>query len=558
MHPKPMRETLRPSEPKATCFIADDYSERRFVHLGVVFNRTSAVASVIFSAVLLAASGFLAFDLFRRSPTPHALMNVEGIVALSFLAILLARSVTSGLVPADHCFDVLPIAAVLIAIPLAFAVTVHAPFLYDDYTHITDASRTTWRTVAHQFGPAVGRGLFFRPTGFFIYWITYLGARANPTRWHAGSIALHAACSGLTYALSRQFGLSRTASLGGALLFGLSGVSAEAVAWIDARFDLLTTALVLLCLIFVCRYAVTSRAAWLVAVLLVAACAMLTKESGFCLPILVAILTLFRSREYWSRITRAAAVVGALAIVLFAYRWWALGGIGGYAGAAGHANIVQVNTVRTLDALLFRQWAVLFFPVNWSTPVRPMLRITLAAIPLVLAACAWIARPPRRPLLGCLAFVVAAGLPVQHLLLFSPDLAGSRILYLGSVGWALLWALVLNTMTRTPRIFAACALLVVQVWILEHNLKPWRDTAELARLACIAFGQTISGSTGPVVVHGLPAIRNGVVFLQNGFPQCVEMNSGVPAWRIQGRPESGASEFVWNKATDKIEAAPGR
>ena len=48
-------------------------------------------------------------------------------------------------------------------------------------------------------------------------------------------------------------------------------------------------------------------------------------------------------------------------------------------------------------------------------------------------------------MIGCLAFILAAGLPVEHLLLISPDLGGSRILYLGSVGWALLWAVVLDT-----------------------------------------------------------------------------------------------------------------
>ena len=485
-------------------------------------------------------------------------MNAEGIVALSFLAILLARSVKSQLVPAARCFDVLPIAAAMIAISLAFAAIAHAPFLYDDYTHITDASRFTWRSVASQFRPVAGRGLFFRPVGFFIYWVTYLGARANPTWWHASSIALHAACCGLTYGLCRQVGLSRTASFCGALLFGLSGVSAEAVAWIDARFDLITTALVLLSLIFVCRYAAIDRTAWLAGALAAAACAMLTKESGFCLPVLIASLALFRNRECWKRIARAATFASVLAVVLFAYRWWALGGIGGYAGVAGQANIVQVNSVRTLDALLLRQWAVLFFPLNWSTPVGPMLRVILAATPFVLAACAWMARPPRRPLLGCLTFIIAAGLPVQHLLLISSDLGGSRILYLGSVGWALLLALVLDAMGRTPRIFAACALLLPQGWMLEHNLKPWRDTAELARLACVTFGQTIAGSTGPVVVHGLPAIRNGAVFLQNGFPQCVEMNTGVPAWRIQEQPESGTSEFTWNETAGKIEAAASR
>jgi len=520
-----------------------------------VRHRLAFVASAIFTTVLIIAGGFLAFDAFRPSPLQHALMNVEGIVALSFIAILFARSGKPALFRAPHSFDLLAIAAIMVVIALAFAPILRTPFLYDDYTHITDASRFTWRSVARQFGPVAGRGLFFRPVGFFFYWLNYLWARANSAWWHAGSIALHAMCSCLTYALCREIGVSRPASLGGALLFGLNGVSAEAVAWIDARFDLMTTALVLASLIFVCRYAATARTAWLAGALAAGTCAMLSKESGFCLPFLIASLALLRDRKDWNRIVRAASLAGVLAVVLFAYRWWAIGGIGGYSAAAGELNIVHFNFVRTADALLLRQWAVLFFAFNWSTPVGPMLRAALAATPFFLAACAWMARPPRRQLIGCVAFIIAAGLPVQHLLLISPALGGSRILYMGSVGWAMLWAVVLDTIGRTPRIVMACVLLALQGWVLEHNLQVWRDTSELARSVCVEFGQVVAGASGRVVVRGLPAIRNGAVFLQNGFPQCVEMNTGVPASRIQAQaPEPGVREFSWSEAHGRIES----
>jgi hypothetical protein len=172
------------------------------------------------------------------------------------------------------------------------------------------------------------------------------------------------------------------------------------------------------------------------------------------------------------------------------------------------------------------------------------------------------ARPPRRQLIGCVAFIIAAGLPVQHMLLISPDLSGSRILYLGSVGWALLWAVVLDnmaldTMGRTRRVVAAaCVLLALQGWMLEHNLEAWRETAELARSVCVAFGQVVAGAPGRVVVRGLPAMRNGAVFLQNGFPQCVEMNTGVPEGRIQMQDlggEPGVREFIWSEAHSQME-----
>ena len=63
-----------------------------------------------------------------------------------------------------------------------------------------------------------------------------------------------------------------------------------------------------------------------------------------------------------------------MTIVIFAYRWWALNGIGGYTAPGGEANILHFNIVRTIDALLLRQWAVLLFPFNWTIPSGPILR----------------------------------------------------------------------------------------------------------------------------------------------------------------------------------------
>lgn len=521
-----------------------------------MFTHRDAIPSRIFTVVLLIAGGFLCFYALLRAPSQHALMNVEGIIALSFLALLYGRGGIKDL--GGGRFDVrqpaLAVVAIAVVISLAFAPILRAPFLYDDYTHITDASRFSWSVATRQFGPVAGRGLFFRPVGFFLYWVNYSFARANPLWWHVSSIALHLGCSFLTYVLCRDFGVSRVASLAGALLFGLNGVSAETVSWIDARFDLMTTLLIVSSLIFVCRYATTARPGWLAGALVAGGCGMLSKESGFCLPFLIAAVVLFRDQKGRNRILRAAGFMGVLAVALFVYRWWALGGIGGYADAAGDASILRFNMLHTLDALFVREWAVLFFPFNWSAPASPLLRSALAATPFLLAVCAWMAKLPRRPFIGCLIFVIAAGLPVQHLLLLNPGLGGSRALYLGSVGLALLWALVLDSMPRRTSLVAACLLLAMEFSILEHNLIPWRDTAELARSICVDFGRIAVNTQGPILVRDLPAERMGAVFLKNGFPQCVEMNSGVPADRIQVR-DRGAANFIWNQTRGRIEKA---
>lgn len=107
---------------------------------------------------------------------------------------------------------------------------------------------------------------------------------------------------------------------------------------------------------------------------------------------------------------------------------------------------------------------------------------------------------------------------------------------------------------------AVLVLVVFQCAILEHNLRPWREAAAEVRAVCTSFGREIAGASGAAVVHELPATRNGAVFLHNGFPQCVELNSGVPAWRIQvmdsADPGGGAMEFRWNETAERLERSP--
>ncbi|HTR39548.1 MAG TPA: glycosyltransferase family 39 protein [Bryobacteraceae bacterium] len=516
-------------------------------------------AIVILGAVFAGAASFFERDVIRGVPSEHSLLNVESILALAFVAILLLRSHPN---PATAQGGARAWAAALITglIALAFAGSLRSPFLFDDYTHITDAAAYTFHVAAVQFGPvAHPPGLFFRPFGFFLYWLNYLFAGSNPVLWHATSIALHITSSVLVYLLCGAIGLPRLPALAAASLFAINGTTAETVAWIDARFDLMVTSLVLASLLLVCRYLRTVRPGWLAAALFVAAGAMLTKETAFCLPILIACLAFFQPASERRRIWTTSAWMAGLATALFAYRWWALGGIGGYRGPGGTPGIAQFSLVHAVNGLLLREWAILCFPFNWSLDRGPLSSCALAAIPLILAACAFTSKASRSRLAGCVALVIAASLPVQHLLLMGSTLAGARNLYLATVGWALLWGFALDGMNRRSATCIAGLLLAAQFVILQHNLAAWRDSAELAQSVCTQFGRTAAAMPGVLVVRGLPDTRNGAVFLHNGFPQCVEMNSGFPAARIyiqepgQLRPAWATHEFVWNAALSQLE-----
>lgn len=501
------------------------------------------------STVVLAAAGCVLAHYVLFTPlSAHALINAESAVALAFLLALFTRSMPleGPVTDSRHPYslrDVWLFLILLVIIAAAYARILNAPFVFDDYGHITDAAQSNWRATMGLFGPANNKaGVFFRPFGFTLYRLNYLWATDHAGQWHAGSMALHAIDSWLVYVLCRDLGLARTGSGCAALLFAMNACAVEPVAWIDAGFDLLATGFCLAALILTCRYLDCGRRRWLIAAMAAAFAAMLTKESAFCLPALVACTVLVRAGSSGQRDLPALLWVTAESSVIFAYRWWAIGGLGGYG--------LPFTMVHTLNGLFLRLWAILLFPINWSTPASLFLKAAVVTVAAFLVLIVSLGRITRARLLGCLAFTFAAAVPVYSMLLIGADLTGSRVLYLPAVGMAILLGILLGSLGPRLRTVVMCGLFAIQVTMLEHNLAPWREVPELARSTCVSFGRQLSLRPGRVIVRGLPARKSGVVFLANAFPQCVQMNSGVGADRIevQTRPgiDSGPAMFTWD------------
>ncbi len=494
-------------------------------------------------------------------PGPHTVLNIESFIALGFLVAMFARS--NG---HDHA-DRSPNRYFVVGLTLCFTVLIvywrvlGAPFLFDDYTHITNAHDESLRTTLSAFGPVAHKpGQFYRPFGFLVYWLNYVIAGPDPRLWHATSLLFHAVNCCLLYGLCRAMRLSWVGSFGAALLFAVSGAAAESVAWIDARFDPMTTGLVLATLLCVCRYLDSGRLGWMICACVACLAAVTSKESAFCLPLWVACLWfLYPPMAGRGPVPRRFIVsfvaISAVTVLLFAFRWWALGGIGGYRSPTGDSNIARFSIVRMMNATLVRDWTILFFPVNWFRSPGWLLMVFLFLTPIALAICVWQARLPRRVFFGCVALTVSAALPVQHLLLIGTDLANSRYVYLLSVGWAILWGSIFTTMPKAGwRAFAICWMVALHLVLVHHNLVLWLQVPEEAREICGQFARTVSSMEGTAIVGGLPSRKSGVVFLANGFPECVAMNSDVSASRVS---VYGTPNFVWNDAGGRIEPVAG-
>jgi hypothetical protein len=495
--------------------------------------------------------------------TVNSPVNAGAAVAVAFVLLTLITgegpAAAGGLAFIDTWPAWVDLTVLVAGTAAAFWPNLGSPFVYDDYTHIVQTSHATWRILADAFRPEPGgHGLFFRPVGFISYWLDYQWAGGHAVRWHLWSLFAHASNTCLVYLLVGRLGMRRAAALVAALLFALHGSRAETVAWADARFDLLATFFALGALLAVLEYCRTGRRLLYVPLAVCAALAVYTKESAFCLPLLPVALSPFLPQTQWRRAIAASLALVSVCGLLFAYRWWALGGIGGYADRTGVSAVWHSRPLHTSEALFFRQWAFLFFPVNWSVPLEWRLRA--AAVAFLAMLVVFVARGGtclgwRARLLAGLAF-----LPVQHLLMFQPDFAGARVLYLPLAGLAIFWATLLERSARSKLTLAmAMALIAFNVAALQHNLIPWRTTPAAAAAVCRALGRELANDPQPAFVSGLPERLQGTYFLSNGFPECVEMNSGQPGARVHlldgssdAQPHN-ARRFVWNQEQGRLE-----
>ncbi len=507
--------------------------------LCLLFYVLFAVASI----VLVARSLGGPFDLLLPVHSP---LNAEALIAVSFLLALVLRSrrlveVVPELVPAAWWPVILGACGGLVAI--AFLPGIDAPLLHDSYIHVQHSATMSFgEMLGGAFLHPIQGEFFFRPLGYLSYWIDYHWAGANPSRWHAWNVVVHLANCTLVWFLARRLSMGRFAATVAALVFALHGTRPEVVSWAAARFDLLTVFFSLAALLTIDRFPLMALFTFL---------ALLSKEAAYALPLLVLLLIPMSPAEERRKILRAAAGVAVICAVVFVWRSWFLGGIGGYTTATGAPSIFQFSAVRSLKALFYRQWAILFFPVNWSR--EPGLALKAATVLMIAAAAGFLrfSHGPRRLLGASLGFVVLAVLPAQHLLLIGTDLSGARVLYLPTVGLALFWGFAVEGVhLRWARYALPAALLAFQMAALEHNLAIWRDVAVLSQRTCAALGAEMARDPRPVVVRDLPATREGVFFLYRGFPQCVELNSGQPMARV--RTEGDGRVFVWSDAAGSL------
>jgi len=187
-------------------------------------------------------------------------------------------------------------AAFLAATFVSYSAALPLGFVFDDHVLIlTNDSIRSWRYFGSYFASHIWAfryphllSNYYRP--LFLVWLRLNDALfgLRPSGWHLTSVLAHVAVTYLVYRLSLR--LTRDGWVAGAagLLFGLHPVHAEAVADITSIQEPLSSLFLLGAILTFCRSRDPgAKLGWLGGSLVLAAAALLSKESGLMLPILI-------------------------------------------------------------------------------------------------------------------------------------------------------------------------------------------------------------------------------------------------------------------------------
>jgi len=437
-------------------------------------------------------------------------------------------------------------------LPALAALVVYVPalsggFLSDDYSQLEmfhgasagEVAARAGRTFVSGIGPPSNQ---YRPLTMASFAANTLASGADPVPWRLTNVLLHAANASLVAFLSWQLAASaargvRTAAVAAGVAFAWFAPSAEAVAWISARFDgmALFWMLVAACAYMASRewrdrYGILSLAATVLA--------FLSKESAAIGPALIVALGWVKRPER-ERLARgiAATLAASLPWLLigaayFAYRMWLFGDpFRFYPGTSPGAALLSGQWLAALSATI--DWWPRALPEDGARHV-----FTLAGVLICVAAVsAGLANRHE----GRVLVALAAALVVTVALLFSHWTwsitgEGGRVLYAPAAIAALIVALPLRASLRRLRaaswlVFIA---LVGSSLVLARGAVDRRVAAGAEMLALVSALAKVADATpaGSYAFVIVPDRIGSIPFARNA-------QGGLISPPVQPRPLSG-------------------
>ena len=216
------------------------------------------------------------------------------------------------------------------------------------------------------------------------------------------------------------------------------------------------------------------------------------------------------------------------------------------------ANYSPAATRYAVKELLVRPYATLVVPFRadetLSHPILGLLSVAFVVLMLASSASRSGWRDPNiARAVAAAGMVLGAVAPVLAYFYVSPDLFGSRYLYLALVGWVLMLAASANALSPRASVAVAPLVCLIALWTptTRTHLALWQNAAttrdRILAAAVAAADRTCAGW----IVSGVPATLDGVPVFVNGFPEAARPTLGEPIHMSPATPAPGQCQLTW-------------
>lgn len=300
---------------------------------------------------------------------------------------------TAGAAPSAQLSEHVPARAWLWGVPFAVAVFAHLPSLQNGFVHDDPMLLTRNPNMEGLEGLAelmrgglfavmqeLGNVEYYRPLSSVLYWLSWQLFGESGLGQHALNLCLHGGVAVTFGAALRAFGASGRASVLAASLFAVHPATADIVAYVGGRQDMLGWLLSLLAIRFALLHERSPRNAAVLFVLVLGGC--LSREFFFAAPCWIAALCIAsppaergRALVYLASVAGAAVVLTLMARVTLRIASPAL---------AGAAPGTWVDAFAFVSARVLR---VVGYPIDLAVEVTvgsPLLSGAARAVPITL------------------------------------------------------------------------------------------------------------------------------------------------------------------------------
>lgn len=382
----------------------------------------------------------------------------------------------------------------LMAVLCWFAVYIpylNLPFLSDDYVFLKSLEKNIHLYQA---------GGFFRPVFNIVFFLTIRVFGNSSLAFHVLNVLLHLAISCLVYIIAKKLLSSKSIAYITALFFLLSPIQPEDVVWISGLQELLWV-FFLLCASYLYikkREISVGRA---ISVSLLVILALLSKETAVIYILLfigldMAFFRLKRGKYYYF-------TLGSFVIILVSYLIIRIGVL------SIPSDFLSSPSRHFIKSFFSQPFKIFLFP--WNQAYYGGFPVIKFFISLIAVFLFWYyiirGRISFRLALGCGAIFLGI-LPLYQMFYVSSDLQGSRYLYFSVFGWAAMLSVILSSIIKRKREYAAIVLVVIFLltYTLHLNLVPWKKA-----------GQIIKSLPAEMKKDDIPDNYFGAYILRNGY-----------------------------------------